>query len=363
MIKFISRNYSQPKSAGGKAKSDIETTLMRLGARNIGLNRSTSRNKVIHFFRNLIGVIKACFLIQKGDTLVLQYPLKKYYAFCCNVAHWRGAKVITVIHDLNSFRSKRLTPEQERRRLDHSDVIIAHNEKMQQLLESYGLQHPIVRLGIFDYLSPDGIQQDRPSAQLAPVSPENSKLKTQNSKLSFFFLGNMNPASNCFVYDLAALLQQHQMHLYGNHLDETRFQKSVQGHESLVTFHGYADDFGLMAHNEGDFGLSWYGESMIFGKGKIGEYMSINNPHKISLYLRCLCPVILWREAGLASFIEREGCGILIDRVDTIEETLSRITLEQYAEMMENVRRVAGRIASGYYFENALNEAMQLLSK
>ncbi len=360
-IVYISRNYQQPNAAGSKAKSDIETTLQRLGAVNIGLKRTTSKSTLTHFFRNLGGVIKASMLVRKGDVLVLQYPLKKYFSFCCNIAHSRGAKVITVIHDLNSFRSKRLTPEQERARLDHSDVIIAHNEKMQTLLEGYGLQHPIVQLGIFDYLSPEGIHQDRPSAQLTPVTTQNSKLKTQNSYLSFFFLGNMNPASNCFVYDLAKLLTKNPMHLYGNHLDETRFKEVTSGKEQLIQFHGYANDFGLMAHNEGDFGLSWYGESMEFGKGKIGEYMAINNPHKISLYLRCLCPVILWKNAGLASFIEREGCGLLIDRVDTLEETLSQVTPEQYATMMQNVRRVASNIASGYYFENALKSALSLL--
>jgi len=352
-IVYISRNYQQPNAAGSKAKSDIEATLQRLGAVNIGLHRTTSKNTLVHFFRNLGGVIKASMLVRKGDVLVLQYPLKKYFSFCCNIAHSRGAKVVTVIHDLNSFRSKRLTPEQERDRLAHSDVIIAHNEKMQAQLESYGLKRPIVQLGIFDYLSPEGIQQDRPSAQTE---------FQQDQPLSFFFLGNMNPASNCFVYDLAKLLHTNPMHLYGNHLDEARFKEATAGKEELVKFHGYANDFGLMGHNEGDFGLSWYGESMEFGKGKIGEYMAINNPHKISLYLRCLCPVILWRHAGLASFIEREGCGLLIDRVDTLEETLSQITPEQYAQMMQNVRRVAQRIASGYYFETALNKAIDQIT-
>lgn len=351
-IVYISRNYHTPNTAGSKAKSDIEATLQRLGALNIGLTRSTYKNALVHFFRNLFGIIMACFSVRKDDVLVLQYPLKKYFSFCCNIAHLRGAKVITVIHDLNSFRSKRLTPEQERIRLGHSDVIIVHNEKMQAILEEYGLKCPLVQLGIFDYLSPEGIQQDRPSAQKDYSSTE---------PFSFYFLGSMSTANNRYVYDLAKLLTKNPMHLYGNKLDEQLFKEVTAGKESLVQFHGYAYDFGLMAHNEGDFGLSWYGESLEFGKGKIGEYMAINNPHKISLYLRCLSPVILWKHAGLARFIEREGCGILIDRLDTLEETLSQITPEQYAKMMENVRRVAHRIESGYYFENAFKAALTKL--
>ncbi len=344
-ICYISRNYRQTNSAGSKAKSDIEDILDRMGAINIGLKRTSLQNPLRHFVRNLTGVVLAALRLRRGDILVLQYPLKKYYTFMCRCAHLRGAKVVTVIHDLNSFRSKRLTPSQEQKRLDHSDVIIAHNGKMQQVLNDYGVQHPILQLGIFDYLSPAGITQSRP-------------MPHAGEPYSFFFLGNLNPASNSFVYDLTSALSAHPIHLYGNHLDEERFQRAAAGHEHLVSFHGYAKDFELMACNEGDFGLSWYGESLAFGKGKIGEYMAINNPHKVSLYLRCQCPVILWKHAGLADFIEKEGCGILVDSIDNLEGTLSAITPEQYNTMMDNVRRVSSRIASGYYFEHALQEAL-----
>ena len=104
---YISRNYKGLNSAGNKAKSDIEGIVERTcGFRNAGLPLSTYTNTVVHFVMNLAGVLKAPFCLRRGDVLLLQYPLKKYYAFVCNMAHLRGAKVVTLIHDLGSFRRK-----------------------------------------------------------------------------------------------------------------------------------------------------------------------------------------------------------------------------------------------------------------
>ena len=92
---YISRNYKDLTSAGNKAKTDIETIMQRLGFVNLGLEHSVGKGVVRHFVRNLCGVVKAMCLLRRGDVLVLQYPLKKYYEVLCNVAHWKGAKVIT----------------------------------------------------------------------------------------------------------------------------------------------------------------------------------------------------------------------------------------------------------------------------
>ena len=113
--------------------------------------------------------------------------------------------------------------------------------------------------------------------------------------------------------------------------------------------------------NKGDFGLSWYGESLTEGKGKIGEYMSYNNPHKVSLYLRCHAPVIISKTAGLASFVEDNGIGITVDSLCDIDTVLSGVTDGQYRQMKQNVMRVSERIASGYYFEHAFKRAVALL--
>lgn len=127
---YLSRNYKGLSSAGNKAKTDIEQIMEKMSFRNVGLRQTTYTNEVLSFLATLTGVLKSPFCLHKGDKLVLQYPLKKYFSFVCNMAHLRGAKVIVLIHDLGSFRRKALTVAQEIKRLNHADYIIAHNEKM-----------------------------------------------------------------------------------------------------------------------------------------------------------------------------------------------------------------------------------------
>lgn len=116
---YLSKNYKGLQNAGNKAKTDIEKILQQQGFRNVGLKQTVYTNKVLGFFITLLGVLKAPFCLHKGDVLLLQYPLKKYYSFVCNMAHLRGAKVITLIHDLGSFRRQKLTIPQEIKRLGH----------------------------------------------------------------------------------------------------------------------------------------------------------------------------------------------------------------------------------------------------
>ena len=140
MICYLSRNYRGVDNAGNKAKTDIEQIMESHGFRNVGLKQTRYRNVVVAFCRTLFSVLKSILCLRKGDVLVLQYPLKKYYAFVCNMAHLRGCKVVTLIHDLGSFRRKKLTIPQEIARLDHSDCVIVHSERMRDWLLEHGGQ-------------------------------------------------------------------------------------------------------------------------------------------------------------------------------------------------------------------------------
>ena len=348
---YISRNYKAPRTAGGKAKMDIERIMQQMGFVNLGLRQTTHTNKVVDFLLTLLGVLKAALLLRQGDALVLQYPMKKYYEWMCNVAHRRGAKIITQIHDLGSFRRKRLTVEREIQRLNHSDVIIVHNEHMQAWLEEQGCRASLVILGIFDYLSDEFGEAGH--AQKEPVSSKR-ELPQEGDAYSLFFLGNVGPAQNRFLYALGEHLHRSTLYLYGGGFEPSLAQPSLK---SL----GFGIDTELMRMNKGDFGLSWYGDSLTEGKGRIGEYMNYNNPHKVSLYLRCHAPVILSKHAGLADFIERNGIGLCVEDLSSIEERLSKITPATYRTMYDNVVRVAGQLAQGHYFRTAVTEALSRL--
>ena len=61
----------------------------------------------------------------------------------------KGAKTISLIHDIGSIRTHRLTPTQEVKRLSHSDYILASNTKMTEWLKAHGMKKPMGALGLF----------------------------------------------------------------------------------------------------------------------------------------------------------------------------------------------------------------------
>jgi len=334
MICYLSRNYKGLGSAGNKAKTDIERIMQDMGFKNVGLPQSTSDNKVAHFTLTLAGVLKAPFCISRGDMLVLQYPLKKYFTFVCKLAHMRGAKVIAVIHDLGSFRRKALTTHHEISRLNNADFIIAHNDSMKRWLEKHGCRAKLYTLGIFDYLSDT----------VAPAT------EPQKQPYTIVYAGALNPRKNMFLYTWGEHIRSFGVRLYGNGFDKSQ----AKGGDRFETM-GFVKSDDLIATARGSFGLVWDGSSTDACAGDWGEYLKINNPHKTSLYIRCCLPVIIWSEAALAPFVRDNGIGICVGSLRELDDILARLTPEEYDRMKENVCAVSRRLASGYYIKNALN--------
>lgn len=340
MFCYLSRNYKDTTGAGNKAKTDIEKTMEGMGYRNVGLPRSYHANALAHFTMTLLGVLKSPFCIGKGDVLVLQYPLKKYYTFVCNMAHARGAKVVTVIHDLGAFRRKALTVEQEMRRLAHSDCIIAHNDSMKRYLEQAGYAKPIVTLKIFDYLS-----DSRPNEG-----------NTHRKPFTVVYAGGLNRRKNAFIYDWGECAGSYGIRVYGN-----GFEPSEAKCADKFKVMGFVKSDELIATAEGDFGLVWDGASLDACTGNWGEYLKINAPHKTSLYLRCGLPIIIWDKAAMAPFVRDNGVGLCVGSLRQLDKLLADITSEEYSRMKENVTRVSLRLSQGQYIREALAEAASMI--
>ena len=366
---YISRNYYGLSGAGNKAKTDIERTLQGMGARNLGLRTTFYDNKVVAFLLNLVGIVKMLFCIRKGDKLVLQYPVKKYFSFICRVAHWRKAKIIVVIHDLMSLHRKRITLETELSRLSKGDVIIASNEKMQEWLAAQGLQRPMTALGLFDYLETlpqplpcrEGSNYSQDSkAKENTVCKVSSPLPTREglgeSPFSLIYAGALVMRKNSYLLELANKAEHFDLHIYGNADGLPGIEKAP--HAVCYPFTP-ADEF--IRNADGDFGLVWDGDSLETCQGDFGEYLRYNSPHKVSFYLRAGLPVIIWRKAAVASIIEQEGIGITISSIAELEQRLQTLTTEDLERMRNNVARVSQRLASGQYFQEALRSALSIM--
>lgn len=337
---FISRNYLRLNCGGSIARTDIEMVMERLGCKNIGLKRTFHHNSITHAIRNSLGAMRALSQLKKGDVLILQYPMKLYFKLLCDTARKRGAKVINIVHDLDSF-SPKITVEQEIDLLNRCDILLPHNHMMRKWLQDQGCKVKMIDYEIMDYLHGTSDAPHQPSSR----------------KYSIFFVGNASCTLNNHLYQLAEVMPDTDIYLYGTN-------PATQFTERLPNLHpmGFVKDTEIIARHQGDFGISWYGSSLDDGVGK-GIYMNYNNPHKVSLYLRCNAPVIVWNKAGRAEFIEKEGIGISVDSLRELNARFARISTEDYEKMTENVMRVNQRLAAGYYLENALAQALAYLEK
>lgn len=330
---YISHNYYK---GGNKAKNDIECILKSGGAVNIGLKRTDINSKVISFVVNLVGILKACLLMKKGDTIVLQYPLKKYFSFVCHIAHLKGASPICVIHDLGAFRRKKLTAKQEIARLSNSDYIIASNKAMASWLKENGMKKPLGDLGLFDYLSKDeGIEKC---------------FDSETTTRKVVFAGGLSMKKTAFIVKLSeSTLTSWHLEVYGN-------KDGLHGvrENSQICFKGFVPSAKFVNHVSADFGLAWDGNSIDTCSGNFGEYLRWNSPHKVSFYLRSGLPVIIWNEAAVAPLIEELGVGITIASLEELNQKLASLSDEELANMKAKVKDVAEKLNAGYFLQQAL---------
>lgn len=333
---FISKNYRHTKSAGDKAKTDIEAILLKKGFVNIGLKQNRCSNAIVAYIYTLCSVLFGLMRLRKGDILIVQYPLKKYYDFVVKSAVRRGAKVVTIIHDLGSFRRKKLTVGQEISRLNRSSVIIVHSRAMSEWLIANGLTAKTVVLGIFDYLSD---------------SKPNPSAKLEISRPKLMFAGDCSPRNNGWIYELTKIDPNIDLIVYGGGVDDSLASDNIHAK-------GYVGSDDIIASADGDFGVAWYGNSLDDGAGPLGEYLRYNAPHKTSLYLRAGIPVIVWDKAAQADIIKQLDAGICVSSLRDVGAALASITPQRYAELRQNAALVAMRLAGGDFISIALDQAL-----
>lgn len=336
---YISRNYYNLSTAGNKAKTDYERILHSMGASDLGLPCKIGGNKLYAFFYNLLSVLKAAACMKRGDVIVLQYPVKKYFSFLCNMAHLKGAQTLSLIHDLGSFRRKKLTVAQELKRLNHTDYVIATNDTMRQWLMQQGFSKPMGALGFHDYLSS------------API-PSHPATRQEPEAWHIVYAGSLNLRKNAFILKMKEIDSSFKFQLYGNIPDYDALSL-----DKNIIWHGFmqADDF--ISSVRGDFGLVWDGDSLEECHGDFGSYLKYNTPHKASFYLRAGLPIIVWRQSAIAQLVEKERVGLVIDSLRELPQVFAKLTTLQYAELRNHALQWAQRINQGENLKNAITDA------
>ena len=160
---------------------------------------------------------------------------------------------------------------------------------------------------------------------------------------SICFAGNLNKAG--FLRNLS--LSKATLNVFGPNPAESYGQN--------VSYRGQYSPDELPVHLAENFGLVWDGTTPTTCDGLFGNYMKFNNPHKASLYLSSGIPVIIWRQAALADFIEKNKLGLAIDSLNDLDEVLANISTTEYKNFIENTRNIASKLRDGSFIKKAIH--------
>lgn len=318
-------------NAGSKAQLDIVKFLHEKGfqQRILTVKNTSFWSKVLFGYVTLPHFVKQ---LSKIDELIIQYPMSRFLMRrLVELIRAQGnIKIYGVIHDIESLRT-RLGDESfkssEISLLNSLDGVIVHNEKMSNWLINSGLKVKTVPLYLFDY---DNSQ---------PINKE------ANYRKQLCFAGNL--AKSTFLKELH--LRNSSLYLYGSGLPS-----GVE--DNRIYYQGSFAPNELPKYLTQDFGLVWDGESIDTCKGTYGQYTKYNAPHKVSLYLSCGMPVIVWKRAGVAKYIADHNLGITVDSLTQLDDLLSNIKLKDYESMKENSIQEAQRLRNGNFIEEAVRK-------
>ena len=331
------------KNAGSKARNDVEQIVKKEGYQDLVLS-------VDNWYE--MGILKAQLCkskvfgevlnqLKQGDELLIQLPIINHSFFTTHhvkKAQKKGVKVHFIIHDLDALRfmNGQAVPLKHRIRmkiqesglLAEADGIIAHNPIMKSVLVDKGIaEDKIVSLGIFDYLIPN-FQEKSGQTKDQPI----------------IVAGNLAQEKAGYLYGLPA---EPAYNLYGVGFDESRAL------ENETYFGSFLPDE-LPAALEGGFGLVWDGDSAETCSGVFGEYLRYNNSHKASLYLASGFPLVVWKQSALSHFVLEKGCGIAVESLHDVKETIDNLSDADYQDLVDNAKRVGQEIRDGNYLKTAL---------
>ena len=331
------------KNAGNKARNDVEEIVTREGYQALVLSVDNwyemSTLKAQLHKSKAFG--QALDQLKQGDELLIQFPMLHHSFFSTHhvkKAQKKGVKVNFIIHDLEALRyvnvenfplkHKIRIQIQESGLLAAADGIIAHNPIMKSVLVDKGVEaDKIVSLGIFDYLIPN-------------FQEKSGQTKDQ----PMIVAGNLAQEKAGYLYALPA---EPAYNLYGVGFDESRAL------ENETYFGSFLPDE-LPAALEGGFGLVWDGDSAETCSGVFGEYLRYNNSHKASLYLASGFPLVVWKQSALSHFVLEKGCGIAVESLHDLKETIDNLSDADYQDLVDNAKRVGQEIRDGHYLKTAL---------
>jgi hypothetical protein len=310
---------------GTKATVDVYRILEAEGWIPYDTTRREGIAGLFDVLRHLAGLLflnrKSTFFVQlpaygSANILVLKFILRRF-------------NTVVLVHDIDSLRGVTAGGSGEYLIERASSVITTGH-----LLRASKLETDIERtsrLDAWDYLVAPDFQP--------PVWEAYGKI---------IFAGTLSVWKNGGLFFCAH--PRPGLHLYGTRYipERNRSTKDV--------YHGPFDAERPVFSGPIGWGLLWEGKKESTSDAPENDYERFNQPHKLSLYLACGLPVIAWREAAVAAFIQREGCGVLIDSLEEIDTVLRRTNEKARLQMRARALALGEDVRSGQFLKKSLME-------
>lgn len=335
--------------AGSKATADFQRVAAEKGYQTVNVRMvsdidsfSEKVKRQIRWFADWKNVYKT---IEENSVVLLQCPFHHNQinreTILKKLKEKKHVKFICAVHDIEKLRAFRYNDYYEREfafMLEIADVLIVHNEKMKKYLAGCGFpENKMVILEIFDYLN----------------DKENIPAEFERS---ITIAGNLDTKKCGYIKELPQLCNT-EINLYGPNFDH-----SLKTAEN-IHYHGSLPSGEIPFHLNKGFGVVWEGSSIHGCTGDSGQYLRYNNPHKLSLYLSSGLPVIIWKDAAEASFVQKYGVGITVGDLIQFDRIVRDINLTEYNEISLNVLQMAEKLKKGYFAGKALDSAELILKE
>lgn len=329
---FLSTEILEEKTAKSKAKIDVMQILEKAGYHSIYFPKIGNLVQLINFWRALSAIIG------KDSHLVLEYPCypRKRIWIIAAFKMLKRIKLYGVIHDIGDLRFTEFKDGKDMHFLKQFDGLVSHNKFMTAWLRKQGYKKPVVDLQVFDYC----LKTDRDFHET-----------TVDGAIKVLYAGNLAYNKATYIYDRQLdHLENIHFGVYGPYFEKER----ING--SRVSFKGMFDPQSPDLKENYHFGLIWEGDSVETCSGQMGQYIRYNNPHKFSLYLSLGLPVIVWKEAAIASFVLENKIGTTISSFNEIEKIGERISAAEYRGYLDNIAQLSKKVRNGYFLNKAIGQ-------
>lgn len=323
MIVYTFKNPEQ-RNAGPKAPADINAILNKHYNAKIVAFSGSAWSKIYAVFSFICARLRR-------ETVVVQHPfVHKPVVFKL----FSRKRLIIFVHDVEGLRyydDAKL--EREIKIFKRSNHIIAHNDVMREYLVGHGVPADSIYTNeIFDYL----------------CSGEMPQRKGIKGEPRIAYAGNLVEKKSPFLYHLNAEEMKFQLKLYG-----LGISGNINDKEAYMG--SYSPDE-LPSRIDADLGLAWDGDYDESDEDEACKnYTKYNNPHKVSCYLAAGLPVIVWRRAAIAKFVEEHNVGYSISSIYDI----NNLDYTDYAVKARNAAKVGKQLRDGYYTKKVMNKVLK----